>query len=430
MPFAGFDSFDACVTAQKDKGHSEESARRICGALQAEAEGKSEEIVLAAKDAAALADVRVAGIVGARWAAKSATSAVAIENALEALDIDGLPMRAIPIGSTEAAALAARAAKDLCEALLPDNVRSAVDVLCEALPPIATATAGMERREFAHFPIVIEYPAGSIKSGIGADGEVWSRIVTTDYGYVAVDRDGGDGEPVDVYLGPDEDAPWAFWIYQLNHDGEFDEWKLMLGFDNEAEARACYNANVLPELCGGIRMQSAALVRGMFGLLQDGDADRTLRILSNLVALPGKTEALHARKMIPYQSENGEQRFVLDVVLEPTDVAPGITTDSDGDVYTAVEIEGAQQLYSEHFWGNFGDLHKMIASQRCILLESYIVRCDAAGIFINGQFVRRGSWLIAYRVVDDELWEDIKAGRVNGISMGGFLRREPIRRVA
>lgn len=388
------------------------------------------EIALSEKAGQALADVRLAGIVGARWAATSGSCTARLEQALDALDIDGLPVRPIPLGSLEAAALAQRAAKDLTDASLPESTRFAVDWICEALPQVAAATAGMERREFAHFPVVIEYPAGSIKSGVGADGEVWSRVVTTDYGYVAVDRDGGDGEPVDVYLGPDETAPWAFWVYQLDHDGEFDEWKLMLGFASEADARACYNANVLPELCGGIRMQSAALVRGMFGLLQDGDADRTLRILANLVALPGKTEALHARKMIPYQSANGEQRFVLDVVLEPTDVAPGVTTDSDGDVYTAIEIEGAQQLYSEHFWGNFGDLHKMIASQRCILLESYIVRCDAPGYFIGGQFVRRGSWLIAYRVIDDELWADIKAGRISGISMGGFLRREPIRRAA
>lgn len=38
MPFAGYPSFDACVTDQLDRGHSEDSARRICGALQAEAE--------------------------------------------------------------------------------------------------------------------------------------------------------------------------------------------------------------------------------------------------------------------------------------------------------------------------------------------------------------------------------------------------------
>jgi PBSX family phage portal protein len=38
-PFAGYETFDACVLDQQANGHSEEAARRICGALQADAEG-------------------------------------------------------------------------------------------------------------------------------------------------------------------------------------------------------------------------------------------------------------------------------------------------------------------------------------------------------------------------------------------------------
>ncbi len=40
-PFAGYKDFDACVKDQLSKGKSEESAKKICGALQARAEGKS-----------------------------------------------------------------------------------------------------------------------------------------------------------------------------------------------------------------------------------------------------------------------------------------------------------------------------------------------------------------------------------------------------
>lgn len=43
MPFAGFKNFDACVDAQKAKGLSDESARRVCGALMTRFEGKSDE---------------------------------------------------------------------------------------------------------------------------------------------------------------------------------------------------------------------------------------------------------------------------------------------------------------------------------------------------------------------------------------------------
>jgi len=40
MPFAGYKDFDACVADQQSKGYSEEQARKICGALQAEEEGR------------------------------------------------------------------------------------------------------------------------------------------------------------------------------------------------------------------------------------------------------------------------------------------------------------------------------------------------------------------------------------------------------
>jgi len=48
MPFAGYKTFSECVAAQKRKGKSDESARKICGALQKKAEGQetSEEDII------------------------------------------------------------------------------------------------------------------------------------------------------------------------------------------------------------------------------------------------------------------------------------------------------------------------------------------------------------------------------------------------
>ena len=43
MPFAGYKNFQACITAQKKKGKSDESARKICGYLQKKAEGSMTE---------------------------------------------------------------------------------------------------------------------------------------------------------------------------------------------------------------------------------------------------------------------------------------------------------------------------------------------------------------------------------------------------
>src|SRR3972149_2305837 len=40
-PFAGFSDFNACLTHMQDRGYDQESARRICGRLQASHEGKA-----------------------------------------------------------------------------------------------------------------------------------------------------------------------------------------------------------------------------------------------------------------------------------------------------------------------------------------------------------------------------------------------------
>ena len=42
-PFAGFADFPSCLRQMRHDGHDEESARRICGRLQADAEGKSKD---------------------------------------------------------------------------------------------------------------------------------------------------------------------------------------------------------------------------------------------------------------------------------------------------------------------------------------------------------------------------------------------------
>ncbi|MEK7112899.1 MAG: phage protease [Patescibacteria group bacterium] len=42
-PFANFPDFQSCVDAQKNKGHSEDSSKKICGAIQNRIEGKNTE---------------------------------------------------------------------------------------------------------------------------------------------------------------------------------------------------------------------------------------------------------------------------------------------------------------------------------------------------------------------------------------------------
>lgn len=94
--------------------------------------------------------------------------------------------------------------------------------------------------EFQGIPIVIEWPKGSVRTGTNKDGEHWERKMLADYGKVPGTSARGDNEELDVYIGPDHDAPDAWVVEQLKDDGSFDEYKVMLGFDSLEEAREMY----------------------------------------------------------------------------------------------------------------------------------------------------------------------------------------------
>lgn len=111
-----------------------------------------------------------------------------------------------------------------------------------------------------------------------------------------------------------------------------------------------------------------------------------------------------------------EMRFALAPVLEPE------TTDGQGDIYDAPEIEAAAHRFMADF-RNIGLMHKGIINDRVKLVESYIAPVDFE---INGQAVKAGTWLMGLRFLDDELWQAAKDGELTGLSIGGFATKTPI----
>lgn len=93
------------------------------------------------------------------------------------------------------------------------------------------------------FTISLETPKGKTRSGTAANGKQWSVVMKHDYGYIARTK-GKDGDHVDVFIGPNPGSELVFVINQVNPGNKsFDEHKVMLGFDTEAEARAGYLSN-------------------------------------------------------------------------------------------------------------------------------------------------------------------------------------------
>ncbi len=89
-------------------------------------------------------------------------------------------------------------------------------------------------------PLMIENPAGSIRSGKEPDGHQWQTHMLHDYGYIQ-GVDGADGEELDCYVGPDPTSNHVYVIHQNCPDtGEYDEDKVMMGFKSEEEAKEAY----------------------------------------------------------------------------------------------------------------------------------------------------------------------------------------------
>ncbi|MEO8754306.1 MAG: JAB domain-containing protein, partial [Casimicrobiaceae bacterium] len=89
--------------------------------------------------------------------------------------------------------------------------------------------------------IAIENPAGSVRSGVTAEGQIWRTTLQNHYGRLKGSV-GADGDQVDVFLGPHPESELVFVIDQVIN-GRFDESKVIVGALSEAEARAIYLAN-------------------------------------------------------------------------------------------------------------------------------------------------------------------------------------------
>ena len=110
-----------------------------------------------------------------------------------------------------------------------------------------------------------------------------------------------------------------------------------------------------------------------------------------------------------------DERYVMGIVLEPEVV------DAQGDIYSVDEIREAAHRFMEEF-GGLGLMHRMRVNGQVKVLESYLAPTDFTVGDVN---VRRGTWMLAVRILSDDLWERVKGGDLTGFSIGGTARKIP-----
>jgi len=92
--------------------------------------------------------------------------------------------------------------------------------------------------------------------------------------------------------------------------------------------------------------------------------------------------------------------------------------DVEVDEKAAEEIEKAAHEFL-HRSRVIGRQHKEVA--KAYPVESWITPQDMEW---NGQSIKKGTWLLGTKIEDEELWQLVKSGEINGYSIGGWgLRR-------
>ena len=124
------------------------------------------------------------------------------------------------------------------------------------------------------------------------------------------------------------------------------------------------------------------------------------------------------RKILVSKAE--EERYVLGIVMEPDSV------DTEGDTQTPETCRKACFGWMEAYrgggkTGHQGLMHKSIIDGKVVIVENYIQKGDAE---IDDEPIKDGTWLQGWHVLDDQIWEDTKAGKYTGFSIGGTAVRD------
>jgi hypothetical protein len=126
-----------------------------------------------------------------------------------------------------------------------------------------------KRIDWNGIPIHIDRPKGFVMKGVDAKGCAWSRKYKYDYGYIPK-TSGGDGDGLDVFIGPLTKQVDAYWAVQVKDDGTFDEYKVFLGFPNRDAAIATYREHIPKKMLSGMVTMKLEMMKAMLGIDSNG----------------------------------------------------------------------------------------------------------------------------------------------------------------
>lgn len=156
-----------------------------------------------------------------------------------------------------------------------------------------------------------------------------------------------------------------------------------------------------PTLAGGGQLASVQGLPGGSGILPKEDDDSVSKAI-----------------YIPITKLNDELREVTGVVLQPE------VTDAQGDIMDESVIAKAAGDFLAGFnkETTLGLMHNQF-NKRFELRQSFIVPLDMT---IENKPVKKGSWVMVVKVLDNVVWKAIKDGKITGFSIGGKAKAKKL----
>ena len=125
---------------------------------------------------------------------------------------------------------------------------------------------------------------------------------------------------------------------------------------------------------------------------------------------PGPGEDL-AKDGIKFIKEDSKKQIAYGIVWEPGFV------DTQGHWASEEHIEEAAHDYLQYHRG-VKLSHGLNITKEASIVQSYIAPVD----FDCGDYkVKKGSWVVALKIINDQFWKAVESGEIMGLSAGGTL---------
>ena len=113
--------------------------------------------------------------------------------------------------------------------------------------------------------------------------------------------------------------------------------------------------------------------------------------------------------------KDGFKRLLYGVALKPDEF------DSQGDKLDASEIERIAHQFLTDCRKHDLQHKELLPESKTIPVESYVTLAD---LMIGGKTIKKGSWVVVSKILDDAIWQQVMSGEIRGYSIKGVGRRK------